>query len=68
MGLKLVRAAIREAFKQIGIEHIILRVKAANISAIRVYQSAGFYSYNSGGNQAALDDDGLQKMVIHRVS
>jgi ribosomal protein S18 acetylase RimI-like enzyme len=61
-----VRATIREVFKLPYIEHIILGVKAANTSAIRVYQRAGFYSYNSGGNQAALDDDGLQKMIIHR--
>jgi len=66
MGLKLVAATIREAFKLPNIEHIILGVKADNTSAIRVYRGAGFYSYNSGGDHAAPDDDRLYKMIIHR--
>ena len=65
MEFKLVKVTIREAFKLTDIEHIILGVKAANTSAIRVYQGAGFSTYNSGGNQGAHDHDEFQ-MIIHR--
>jgi RimJ/RimL family protein N-acetyltransferase len=60
IGLSLVIDTLRDAFKDPQIEHIILGVKEGNMSAIRVYEQAGFQPYNAGG------DEGFRMMVFHR--
>lgn len=45
VGLNLINAVVEEALKQKDIEQIILEVWDENISAIRVYEQAGFHLY-----------------------
>ena len=66
VGLELVRATLHQAFICRSIDQVILGVKSANNSAIRVYQDAGFISYNSSLAHGEIDDDDLQMMIIHR--
>jgi RimJ/RimL family protein N-acetyltransferase len=42
IGLQLVHAAIVEARQAIGLEQIVLRVSTSSVSAIRLYERAGF--------------------------
>jgi RimJ/RimL family protein N-acetyltransferase len=61
IGLNLVNATVREAFKIPDIEQIVLGVKEGNISAIRVYEQAGFKTYNLETNKYDF-----RIMIIHR--
>jgi ribosomal protein S18 acetylase RimI-like enzyme len=65
IGLSLVKAAIDEAFNLAAIEQIVLGVKAGNMSAIRVYEQAGFQTYQPEGSETEVNEDGLL-MVIRR--
>jgi len=66
IGLSLIKTTICEAFKISDIEQIVLAVKKENMSAIRVYEQAGFTIYNSVGKKMESSEDGLQNMVIYR--
>lgn len=61
IGLTLVNATVREAFKIPDIEQIVLGVKEGNISAIRVYEQAGFKTYNQ-----ETDNYDFRIMIIQR--
>jgi RimJ/RimL family protein N-acetyltransferase len=52
IGLNLTKATIRQAFKVSDVDQIVLGVREGNISAIRVYEQAGFRSY-----KLVLDED-----------
>jgi ribosomal protein S18 acetylase RimI-like enzyme len=58
IGLNLAQATIQEAFKISGIEQIVLGVREGNMSAIRVYEQAGFRTYN--------ENDSFLTMIIQR--
>lgn len=45
LGLKLIQAAVAEAFKNPLVEQLLLNVVTTNISANRVYEQAGFVEY-----------------------
>lgn len=60
IGLNLVKATIREAFTLPDIEQIMLGVKEGNLSAVRVYEQAGFQTYNS-----ETDQDDFRIMTFH---
>ena len=65
VGLTLVKAVIHEAFKIPGIEQIVLGVMKGNMSAIRVYEQAGFQTVNPEGRETEVNDDELH-MIIRR--
>jgi len=65
IGLNLVSAVIDEAFKIPDIEQVVLSVKQGNMSAIRVYEQAGFVPYSAEGMKTKSDSDG-QIMIICR--
>jgi len=66
IGLNLVKAVIDEAFKLPDIEQIILEVAEGNISAIRVYEQAGFRTYKIVGGGAMGGGAATRVMVIQR--
>jgi len=55
IGLSMTNITINEAFKMEGIDQIILGVKKGNISAIRVYEQAGFQIYELEENEIHPD-------------
>jgi RimJ/RimL family protein N-acetyltransferase len=63
-GLNLTTAVIKEAFKIPGIEQLILGVRKNNLSAIRVYEQAGFQSYTPEIVHNQVRDVGFQKMIM----
>jgi RimJ/RimL family protein N-acetyltransferase len=65
IGLGLTRAVVEEAFTDPGLEQIVLGVKEGNVSAIRVYEEAGFWTYRSGGCEAERDECG-RWMIMDR--
>lgn len=68
IGLNLTNAVIHEAFSISDINKIVLGVRKGNMSAIRVYDQAGFQPYHSDepGDEAGHDD--YRIMVIRRES
>ena len=66
IGLNLTKATIREVFSLTELEQIVLGVKKGNISAIRVYEQAGFQPYHPEGEGGESDNAGFQVMIIHR--
>jgi RimJ/RimL family protein N-acetyltransferase len=66
IGLSLVEAAIDEAFKISAIKQIVLGVREGNISAIRVYEQAGFDPYNPKGSEGKFMDGCERMMIIRR--
>ncbi len=68
IGLGLVKAAIHEALKISGIEQIVLGVKEGNMSAIRVYEQAGFLTYTTEGSEEEANNVGYRTMVIRRIN
>jgi RimJ/RimL family protein N-acetyltransferase len=66
IGLSLVKAVIHEAFKISGLEQIELEVKKGNMSAIRVYEQAGFQTFNTEGGEAEINKGSLRFMIIRR--
>jgi RimJ/RimL family protein N-acetyltransferase len=66
IGLGLVKAVIDEAFKISGLEQIVLGVQEGNMSAIRVYEQAGFLTYTIEGS-GEEGDVGYRIMVIRRI-
>jgi len=63
VGLRLVQATIQGAFSNPSIEQIILGVQNDNLSAIRVYEAAGFRTYDP-----LPERDGYRFMIINRLS
>jgi RimJ/RimL family protein N-acetyltransferase len=61
IGLNLVKEVLQTAFNIPDMEKVILGVNAGNLSAIRVYEQAGFQTYQSETN-----DDEYHVMIIHR--
>jgi len=55
VGLGLIKATLHEAFKIPGIEQIVLGVKKGNMSAIRVYEQAGFEIVNPDGRETEVN-------------
>lgn len=66
IGLNLVEATIDEAFKLPAIELIILGVMAGNISAIRVYEQAGFEIFDGEGIEGVRSIECDRLMIIRR--
>jgi len=65
IGLGLVQAVLDEAFTNPGIEQIVLEVKEGNKRANRVYEQAGFRTYEAGGREAEVQE-GDRMMIIGR--
>lgn len=57
IGLILTNFTIDEAFKMKGIDLIILGVKKGNISALRVYEQAGFQIYKFKENETRIHEN-----------
>jgi ribosomal protein S18 acetylase RimI-like enzyme len=66
IGLGLVQMTVREAFKVPGIEQVVLGVKEGNLSAIRVYEQAGFETYLTGLGEVESGNEGFRIMIIPR--
>ena len=66
IGLSLVKAVIHEAGKISDIEQIVLGVKEGNMSAIRVYEQAGFLTYKAEGSETEVNNAGFRTMIIRR--
>lgn len=65
IGISLVKVTIDEAFNIPDIEQVVLGVKEGNVSAIRVYEQAGFLTYRAEGMETGGDKDG-RIMIICR--
>jgi len=68
IGLNLVNATLAEAFKLPQIDQVLLEVKEGNMSAIRVYEQAGFVTYHAVGQDGEVINDGTRRMIINRES
>jgi RimJ/RimL family protein N-acetyltransferase len=66
IGLHLVEATIRNAFRIPDIEQVFLEVKEGNKIAIRVYEQAGFQDYHAEGNETEVSNDSLRMMIIRQ--
>ena len=64
-GLSLIKAVLHEAFKIPNMEQVVLGVHKGNMSAIRIYEQAGFQIYDLAGYEAENNKDGL-RMIIRR--
>jgi ribosomal protein S18 acetylase RimI-like enzyme len=66
IGINLVKAVVDEAFKLPDIRQIVLGVREENTSAIRVYEGAGFLTFNP--IEIALEDKyiGFRQMIFRR--
>lgn len=65
LGLKLIQAAIAEAFKNPLVEQLLLNVVTTNISANRVYEEAGFVEYGILKNNFKYDGEySDQRMMV----
>jgi len=67
IGLGLIKAVLQEAFKLPGIDQIVLGVMKGNMSAIRVYEQAGFERYTPVGRETDVNQDEL-RMIIRRAA
>lgn len=65
IGLGLTEAVVEEAFKDPEITQIVLGVKEGNVTAIRVYEEAGFQTYRSVGGETERHECG-RWMIISR--
>jgi ribosomal-protein-alanine N-acetyltransferase len=63
LGLGLVDAVLAEAFKNPDMEKVVLGVKEGNLSAIRVYEQAGFRTYKTATSEAE-GTEGDRLMII----
>lgn len=63
VGLSLVKAVLHEAFKLPGLAQVILGVRKGNISAIRVYEQAGFQVYHPETGETEVDENELQMVI-----
>ena len=66
IGLSLTKAVLHEAFKLSSIEQIVLDVKEGNKPAFRVYEQAGFQTYQAAATETEIKNDGDLMMIIHR--
>jgi len=66
IGLNLTNATIREAFSISDVNQIVLGVRETNMSAIRVYEQAGFKIYHSNMEGVNSRHDGFQVMIVYR--
>jgi ribosomal protein S18 acetylase RimI-like enzyme len=66
IGLGLVKALMHEAFSLPNIEQVVLEVKEGNMGAIRVYEQAGFLTYQADGRPAGVNKAGTRTMIIRR--
>ena len=66
IGLGLVNNVIQAARKIPDIEQIFLEFRAGNMSAIRVYEQAGFQVVNDVGQGTAVTNDGVYQMIFRR--
>ncbi len=66
IGLGLVKVLLQEAFNIAGIEQIVLGVKEGNISAIRVYEQAGFLTHQAEGREGEANQADFRTMIIRR--
>jgi ribosomal-protein-alanine N-acetyltransferase len=63
IGLGLVQTVLAEAFKNPDMEKVVLGVKEGNLSAIRVYEQAGFRTYQAGGREAEMQEEGRMMII-----
>ena len=68
VGLNLMTHVVKEAFKQPTIQRIQLGVMLENLSAIRIYQQAGFITLDPEDTSFGAIESGGLKMVQHRQS
>ena len=61
VGLRLVEALVKEAFKDPQIKNVVLGVREGNTAAMRVYEKAGFYEYRPTEGEVP---PGFRQMVI----
>jgi RimJ/RimL family protein N-acetyltransferase len=66
IGFNLVKTVVDEAFRLPDIDKVVLGVKEGNLSAIRVYEQAGFLNYSPAENETERHDDSFRTMMIHR--
>jgi ribosomal protein S18 acetylase RimI-like enzyme len=66
IGLMLVKTLIDEAYKIPGMQHIVLGVREGNLPAIRVYEQAGFITYQPDEKVNMLETSGYRRMIISR--
>lgn len=63
IGLGLIKAVLHEAFKLPNMEQVVLGVHKGNMSAIRIYEQAGFQIYDLGGCETENNKEGLRMMI-----
>ncbi len=66
IGLNLVKTVVDEAFTLPQISVIVLGVKEDNISAIRVYEQAGFLTHLVSEIEEEPQSDPFRRMIIRR--
>jgi ribosomal protein S18 acetylase RimI-like enzyme len=66
IGLHLVEAVVEQAFRLPAIKQILLGVMEGNISAIRVYEQAGFETYKVVVGEVEVNHNGGRFMIIRR--
>ena len=66
VGFNLTTAVINEAFRIPGIEKLVLGVRQDNLSAIRVYEQAGFQSFHSEMTHKQDPNSGFLQMVFEK--
>lgn len=66
VGLGLLKATTAEAFKTTAVTQIILGVREGNMSAIRVYEQAGFETYTPPN--ANSQDGDTRHMILYRYT
>jgi RimJ/RimL family protein N-acetyltransferase len=66
IGSNLVKTLVDEAFKIPDIRQIVLGVREENTSAIRVYEGAGFLTFNPVGIDPEDNNIGFRQMIFRR--
>jgi ribosomal protein S18 acetylase RimI-like enzyme len=66
IGYSLIKTVVEEAFRLAYIDKIVLGVRENNISANRVYEQAGFLTYQPEQTEKPADQQGFRKMILHR--
>ena len=68
LGLQLLQATIQEAFKIPEVEQIALGVMTTNLSAIKIYEQAGFKEFGIHPGYSKIGDKYLDErlMVLYR--
>ncbi len=67
VGLNLVKSTMDEAFKIPSIQQIFLEVLEGNKSAIRVYEQAGFQTYDGEAGGVRMDSEEIKQMMVEKA-